>query len=277
MKRPRKNKPATGLKPLPEEELCSFLTAIRARPEDEGVRLVFADWLEDQGDVRGAMIRAALEFERTPPETSRWEELRRQLSPWDPGGSAYEEWLGEAEDAQGAWADGFHRGLLHAYVMEDADTSEEDPALFWSAVRQGWVGAVDFVGGYGDVFASLAEGSWPSLRSTPYITALGSRSTTDEQLRGPAQLVNLHVFTMDDSRWGEVPVLTDAGLAHFRKHPNLERLEAYGRFTPKGVARLASIPKLRHLRLDGVEGDRNALTAELLKALPGCQITFRGP
>jgi uncharacterized protein (TIGR02996 family) len=276
MKRSRRDKPATGLKTLPERELSSFLAAIRASPEDDSVRLVFADWLEERGDSRGSMIRAALEIERTPPDTPRWKELGRQLSPWYPGGPAYEEWLGEPEEG-GAWVDYFHRGLLFAHVMEDADPDEQEPAQFWSAVRQGWVGKVDFVGGYGEVFSTLAKGGWPSLRPTPYITALGSRATMDDQLRGPAKLVNLHEFSMEDYRWGERPMLTDGGLAHFRKHPNLEHLEAYGRFTRKGVARLASIPRLRHLRLDGVQGDLDALTAELLDKLPGCRITLRGP
>ncbi len=166
---------------------------------------------------------------------------------------------------------------LFLYVMEDADEEEGDPAQLWDAARQGWVGAVNFVGGYGEVFDSLAKGCWPSLRAVPYVTALGSRSTTNNQLRGPAKLKNLHEFRMDDHRWGEQPVLTDAGLAHFRKHPNLELLQAYGRFTAKGVASLASAPRLRSLRLDGVEGDLNALTAELLQQRPGCQITLRGP
>jgi uncharacterized protein (TIGR02996 family) len=276
MKRRRKDKPTPCLTSLPEAELCAFLAAIRENPEDEASRLVFADWLDEHADPRGAMIRAALEFERTPPDTPRWKELGRQLSSWWPGGSAYEEWLGVAEEEGGAWADGFHRGLLFVYVMEHADPTEEEPAQFWSVVRQGWVGAVDFVAGYGRLFYTLADGGWPSLRSTPYITALGSRSTTDDQLRGLAKLVNLHEFRMDDHRWREGLVLTDAGLAHFRKHPHLERLEAYGRFTRKGVARLASVPRLRHLRLDGVEGDLDDLTAELSEKLPGCQITLRG-
>jgi uncharacterized protein (TIGR02996 family) len=275
MKRGRKDKQGPRALGPPEKELIAFLAAIREAPEDEAPRLVFADWLEEHSDPRADMIRLALELERTPTDSRRYEELVRQIGPWCSGGLALTEWLGEPEEG-GVWADGFHRGLLFLHVMESYPQEEEPPEL-WAAVRQGWMGAVDFVGGHGEVFSALGQGGWPSLRPTPYISALGSRSTTDDQLRGPASLVNLRKFAMDDYRWAEQRVLTDAGLAHFRKHPNLEHLEAYGRFTRKGVARLASAPKLRYLRLDGVTGDLAALTAELGEKLPGCRIVLSAP
>src|SRR5947209_3246706 len=34
-----------------------FLQAIRESPADDDLRLVFADWLEDQGDPRGQLMR----------------------------------------------------------------------------------------------------------------------------------------------------------------------------------------------------------------------------
>src|SRR5215813_14910898 len=34
-----------------------FLEAIRAAPDDDGPRLVYADWLEERGDPRGEFIR----------------------------------------------------------------------------------------------------------------------------------------------------------------------------------------------------------------------------
>src|SRR5947208_4411815 len=39
----------------------AFLQAILASPDDEGIRLIFADWLDEQGDPRGAFIRAQCE------------------------------------------------------------------------------------------------------------------------------------------------------------------------------------------------------------------------
>src|SRR5438093_4089128 len=42
----------------------AFLRAVLDRPDDDGPRLVFADWLEERGDPRGAFIRAQVELER---------------------------------------------------------------------------------------------------------------------------------------------------------------------------------------------------------------------
>src|SRR5262249_8011657 len=35
----------------------SFLAAISAAPDDDALRLVYADWLEERGDVRGEYLR----------------------------------------------------------------------------------------------------------------------------------------------------------------------------------------------------------------------------
>jgi uncharacterized protein (TIGR02996 family) len=45
-----------------EEE--RFLSAIIQEPDDEPCRLVFADWLEEQGNPRAAMLRASVEVWR---------------------------------------------------------------------------------------------------------------------------------------------------------------------------------------------------------------------
>lgn len=41
---------------MPTDE--SFLTGILENPDDESLRLVYADWLEEQGDLRGGYLRA---------------------------------------------------------------------------------------------------------------------------------------------------------------------------------------------------------------------------
>jgi uncharacterized protein (TIGR02996 family) len=41
-----------------------FLRAIRAEPEDEALRLIYADWLEENGDPRGEFIRLQCELTR---------------------------------------------------------------------------------------------------------------------------------------------------------------------------------------------------------------------
>jgi uncharacterized protein (TIGR02996 family) len=52
--------------------------AIRERPDDEGLRLVYADWLEDQGDPRGELVRLDALLARAGHERRREVEMRRR-------------------------------------------------------------------------------------------------------------------------------------------------------------------------------------------------------
>jgi uncharacterized protein (TIGR02996 family) len=58
----------------------AFLDAICAQPDDDTARLVYADWLAENGQAdRGEFIRADIEFARTPPNTETDERRRRVL------------------------------------------------------------------------------------------------------------------------------------------------------------------------------------------------------
>jgi uncharacterized protein (TIGR02996 family) len=57
----------------------TFLAAIRANPDDDTVRLVYADWLAENGAAdRGEFIRVDIELARTPP-TEEADERRRAV------------------------------------------------------------------------------------------------------------------------------------------------------------------------------------------------------
>src|SRR5262245_4105521 len=59
-----------------------FLAAIRAAPDDDGPRLVYADWLDEHGDPRGEFIRVQLALaglEEDDPARERLEGRERQL------------------------------------------------------------------------------------------------------------------------------------------------------------------------------------------------------
>jgi uncharacterized protein (TIGR02996 family) len=58
----------------------AFLDAICEHPDDDTARLVFADWLAENGDPdRGEFIRVDVELARTPPTTEDDERRRRVL------------------------------------------------------------------------------------------------------------------------------------------------------------------------------------------------------
>ena len=58
----------------------AFIRAIMDSPGDETPRMVYADWLEERGDPRGAYLRAEQEAVRTG-DTSKMEELAAGLDP----------------------------------------------------------------------------------------------------------------------------------------------------------------------------------------------------
>jgi uncharacterized protein (TIGR02996 family) len=72
-----------------QSEAEAFLQRIRAYPDDDAPRLIYADWLEERGDPRGEFIRVQLALARQdddgghPREVaevrSRWERRERDL------------------------------------------------------------------------------------------------------------------------------------------------------------------------------------------------------
>jgi uncharacterized protein (TIGR02996 family) len=59
-------------------DLESFLAAIRDDPDDDTVRLVFADWLEEHGDPRGEFMRVQCELANWIPDRERRTQLQER-------------------------------------------------------------------------------------------------------------------------------------------------------------------------------------------------------
>src|SRR5208283_5459050 len=60
---------------------AAFTRAMQENPEDTTLRLIFADWLEEQGDPRGELIRLlhTLTKQVDVPDRSKHEERLRSL------------------------------------------------------------------------------------------------------------------------------------------------------------------------------------------------------
>lgn len=99
-----------------------FLRAIVARPDDTALRAVYADWLEERGDIRAEFLRCADELMRLPYEDSRRAPLRanlEQLRPnIDPAWRAYVELRLPAD-----LVEFFAAGKQLEYDAEDSDAS----------------------------------------------------------------------------------------------------------------------------------------------------------
>lgn len=114
----------------------AFIQEVHANPGDETPRLIYADFLEEQGDSRGEFIRVQVELGATAPgEAARAPLLKREQELLDDFG---EEWL---EPLRTLGVDGvsracFHGGLLEKvrmtadqFIRNGAALCEVEPAL----------------------------------------------------------------------------------------------------------------------------------------------------
>jgi uncharacterized protein (TIGR02996 family) len=62
----------------PRPEALALLHDVKENPDDDGLRLVLADWLEDHGDARAELIRVQVELAKLKRLDPRWKELDRQ-------------------------------------------------------------------------------------------------------------------------------------------------------------------------------------------------------
>ena len=53
-----------------------FLKAIKAQPCDGALRLIYADWLEDQADPRAELVRVEEEMRQLPIYSDRYWQLK---------------------------------------------------------------------------------------------------------------------------------------------------------------------------------------------------------
>jgi uncharacterized protein (TIGR02996 family) len=75
-----------------------FLQEIREAPDDEAHRLIFADWLEEQDDPRGELMRLQCELARWVPDLERRDELYSRCNHLIE--RHRDEWLGELSKDQ---------------------------------------------------------------------------------------------------------------------------------------------------------------------------------
>jgi uncharacterized protein (TIGR02996 family) len=57
----------------------AFIQHIQAHPDDAGLRLIYADWLEERGDSRAAFLRAEAELAALSKKNKRRADLRARL------------------------------------------------------------------------------------------------------------------------------------------------------------------------------------------------------
>src|SRR5437763_1336214 len=97
-------------------DAAAFLRMIAAAPDDDAPRLVYADWLEEHGDPRGAFIRVQCALAALPDD-----DPRRPLA----GHAAA--WTQEFAGRVGGWQ--FRRGFVEEITLSAEAFLEHAPDL----------------------------------------------------------------------------------------------------------------------------------------------------
>ena len=164
-----------------------FLRAICADPEDDTVRLVYADWLDENGDPdRAAFIRLQIEYEwRRVARACDGAFLARYTSAARNGGP----WRNELPRLPGiSWPGFFRRGFAHEVAISDGrhlvrnreavfeatpvDTASVAGASLTTLTRVMELPELNRVSRLWLHHCRLAPGEWGVVARCPYLTRL---------------------------------------------------------------------------------------------------------
>jgi uncharacterized protein (TIGR02996 family) len=241
--------PPSSLRPPPRPEVLAFLADIKNHPQEDGLRLIFADWLEENGDpldqARAELIRSQIEFSRLPPDApGRPEHGRRQRALQTKYTNA---WLGPLT----AWGSWLHqRGLLSGSLMVTHLRSQALTALAgtetWAWVEELYLAA----GQDSDVSRLKHNPLLAELTSLGFHRGLGPAGV--QALAALPLLARLDKLILNENDVG------DQGLRALSASPHLERLRTLElsrtSLAGEGVIHLASaagLPRLERLNLAG--------------------------
>jgi carbon storage regulator CsrA len=116
------------LPPRPPEE-AAFLRDILASPDDVGIRLIFADWLQERDDPRGEFIRTQCLLAELPVGDERRFELRkRERQLWNEHGQTWRAYLPEVLRSSA-----FQRGFVEAVELSVAGFVGRAAEIFLSS------------------------------------------------------------------------------------------------------------------------------------------------
>jgi uncharacterized protein (TIGR02996 family) len=176
----------------------AFLAAVREAPDDDAPRLLYADWLEERGDPRGAFIRAQCVLERFDPADPVRQELEEQTAALL--GRHEKEWTAPLREMASDWR--FRRGFVEEVTVSGADFLRRGGDLFAAfpvtrlrlelsraqvadVARSLHLAQVRFL----DVSScKLRDGDVTTLLDSPHLTRLTDLDLSANEVEGPAVL-----------------------------------------------------------------------------------------
>src|SRR5215468_8970682 len=109
----------------------AFLNAIREAPDDDGPRLIYADWVEDHGDpARAELIRGQCRLARLDEGAAERGALEKHLR--ELLAAREKDWLPAELTAIGARAE-FRRGFVERLSLDAQTFLQHADALFQAA------------------------------------------------------------------------------------------------------------------------------------------------
>jgi uncharacterized protein (TIGR02996 family) len=240
---------------MPNVEALAFLSRIREQPEDDGPRLIFADWLDEHGDWRGEFIRVQCALARMPNDDERRGGLEQREQALLEGRQPH--WPANLNGLVSDWT--FRRGLVEAVSVDSSAFLERGGEIF----EHGPIRRVRFLEA-ARCFPQLVDS--PLLGRIPQIDLIGNSLGNGgvnllARARHLGRLELLHLGFND---------LTDQGLRALAAISHLDQLhELYlddnRQLGTPGIRALADSPYLGRLRLLDLSG--NGLTEPALRVL----------
>ena len=252
----------------------SFTHAILAQPDDEHLRLVYADWLEERADPRGEFIRVqTLLADAALEKTQRSELLKREHELW---ALHHKDWLGPLEPL--VIRSKFRRGFvedvemnarqfidhaeamyavapIRAVTLWDAEHHMADLAASSSLARLRHLGFAPEDHRFVPESNSFSTPAVHMLVSSPHLAHLRSLRFHGNDRTGDLSLAALmasphlrHLKRLSLATCG----LTASGVAVLARSPFLAQLTAlrlnHNRIGNEGLRALAASRHVKHLR-----------------------------
>jgi uncharacterized protein (TIGR02996 family) len=227
----------------------AFLRAICECPDEDGPRLVYADWLDERGEAdRAEFIRLQIGLAAgTVPEDRRAaaEARARELL-----GRNQAAWWGELPRRPGVtWVAPFVRGFADVVQLRHGKAWREHAAEVFAAapVSQLWCGGTFTERTGRPIFASPLLGRIAVFFAPPLDLAGAKDLANNPHLVGRLRTLKVHSYHGDG----------DGVAATLSRAPGLRNLESLtiSDVGPVGVAALAGSPDLTHLKALHLNGN----------------------
>jgi uncharacterized protein (TIGR02996 family) len=221
----------------------SFLADIIANPNDDAPRLIYADWLEDNGQPeRSEFIHVQIELPKLAFADPLWSALsRRQAELLEAHG---DRWLASLPRSARRSAS-FRRGFLHDVQTTVAQVKKGPEALLMEPVQ------VLRLGNATGRLGTIADLPWLNRLST--LSLSGNRLTLEDvlALAGSPHLTNLTALLANSTNLGIYPAVRQLfGSSHRASLTTLDLSNsAFGDDALRALVASQFLPSLTHLSL----------------------------